>query len=79
VTKSRPARGDQPGELGPDGWSPGRELREIDPELPEADVLAQHTEAVPGDFDDEPATLPPDASEADALDQSRVVLNDDEP
>ena len=33
----------------------------------------------PDDIVDEPTVLPPDASEADALDQSRVVPVDDEP
>ena len=33
----------------------------------------------PNDIVDEPAVLPPDASEADALDQSRIVPVEDEP
>jgi hypothetical protein len=52
-----------------------------DEETPEEDAIEQHQPAFPDDdddLDDVPATMPDDASEADVLDQSRVVPIDDE-
>ncbi len=55
-------------------------------EVPEADAIEQHTPAVPTDSDDGDDALPPeiadelppDAAEADALDQARPVPTQDD-
>jgi hypothetical protein len=57
---------------------PDQELREVDPELPEADAIDQHR-SVPDDVDEEVESIPVDASEADVLDQARVVHIEEEP
>jgi hypothetical protein len=56
---------------------PDPQLREVTPETPEADAIQQRETAFPDNVDDELETLPADASEADALEQSRVVPVDD--
>lgn len=59
---------------------PDRPLREVRPEIPEGDALEQRqsTVADDDDRDDVPSTMPADASEADVLEQSRVVAFEDE-
>jgi hypothetical protein len=58
----------------PEGEPQWPELRA---ETPEADAIEQRQTAVPDDVD-EPVRVPTDASEADVLEQSRVVPVDDE-
>jgi len=57
---------------------PDADLREVNPESPEADTIEQHRPAVPDDVDEEPSMFPAEASEADLLEQARVVPIDDE-
>jgi hypothetical protein len=59
---------------------PDRPLRDLGSEASEADVIEQHQAARAQDDApaDEPAMLPADASEADALDQVREVPIEDE-
>jgi hypothetical protein len=49
-----------------------------DPEAPEADALEQATEAAPTPRVELPETLPFDASEADVLEQSEEVPDDED-
>jgi len=53
-------------------------LGEFGSEIPEADAIEQHQALVPEDIDDEFAMIPMEASEADALEQSRMVPLDDD-
>jgi hypothetical protein len=61
----------------PDDPEPDPQWPELRPETPEADAIEQRQAAVPDDVD-APVRVPTDASEADVLDQSRVVPVDDE-
>jgi len=47
--------------------------------VPEADALEQRQSTDPDDMAEDPERVPSDASEADALDQARVVPFDEEP
>ena len=56
---------------------PDPQWPELRAETPEADAIEQRQMAVPDDVD-APVRVPPDASEADVLEQSRVVPVNDE-
>jgi hypothetical protein len=77
MMRDEPARHFEPDEG--DEPAPHPAVPELGPEMPEADVLEQWQSTDPADIGDGPETIPPDASEADALDQTRVVPFDDEP
>jgi hypothetical protein len=61
-----------------DGTMSSPPRREVGSETPEADAIEQGQAADPDDDVEEPLTMPEDASEADVLEQSRVVPGDDE-
>ena len=65
-------------DLDPDEPPPEPPLRELDPELPEADVVEQHQATEPDGAADELDSVPPDVQEADAIEQATPVLLDDE-
>jgi len=58
---------------------PDPKLSAAGADVPEADALEQRQSTDPDDMAEDPERVPSDASEADALDQARVVPFDEEP
>ena len=67
-----------PDDLDPGEPLPDSPLGELDPELPEGDVLEQHEAAEPEAVADELDSVPADVPEADAIEQATPVPFDDE-
>jgi hypothetical protein len=74
----RTVRSESQADFVPDEPERDPQWPELRAETPEADAIEQRQAAIPDDVDDAPVRVPTDASEADVLEQSRVVPVDDE-
>jgi hypothetical protein len=64
--------------IDPDEPEPEPPLRDLDPELPEADVIEQHQAADPEVVVDELDSVPVEVPEADAIEQATPAPVEDE-
>jgi hypothetical protein len=67
-----------PGDTDPEEPEPEPALRELDPDLPEADVIEQHQAVEQDGLAEAPSSFPAEVPEADAIEQATPAPGQDE-